>query len=505
MKKREKMMNCWEYMKCEKKKCPAWGRRNSFCWLEASENYCDKIKNALGPVLDTNAHYRKIEICLDCPVFAENMNESCFSATCSMVKKRFSEYADEQEKLKKHLLKYNRELENKTEERTAELNLEIKKRQGQQEAMLNIMEDLDASNKLLKKEAAERKIIEAKINHRLEFERIIAVISARLAVSDDIKQAVYLALQDIGNFIGADRAYIFISEKKGRKLCKFCSWNAGGECMETGKAADFPASLFRKWLGKIKKGQIVNIKTFTGSPGVRGIGGKILKSQNIKSIILFPLNVKDNPAAFLGLDTILKESSWQRDDISILRIVSDILSKAIEQNELKEERKKYEFIVNTSLEMQTLINRNYIYESINKAFCEGMRRPRRDILGRSVPEIWGADIFDGTIKKYLDRCFAGEIVNYQDCFVLPGIADGFYDINMYPYFDGSGEVTHAVVITHDISDLKKMEEQMVRQSRLASIGKLAAGVAHELNNPLTAVTTYPDIIAASACGRLNKD
>ncbi len=412
---------------------------------------------------------------------------------------------EKMDKFTKLPLENKYKLEKKIEERTAELNMEINKRRKQQEAMLNIMEDLDASNKILKKEVSERRRAEAKIKHRLKFERLIAVSSARLAVSGDVKQAVYKALRDMGNFIGADRAYIFTLEKNDRKLRKFSSWLTDDNRVETGNLTDLPASVFGDWLKKIREGRIIKIKKLTRTSSAGGIGGKILKSQNIKSILLFPLDIREKTTALLGFDNVIEEASWHTDDIPLLRIFSNILSKAMEQNELKEEREKYEFIINTSLEMQTLINRKYIYEAANTAFCNAMKRERRDVLGKSVSDIWGKDIFDEVIKNHLDRCFEGEIVNYQDSFVLPGKASLFYDINMYPYADSTGDVNRAVVITHDISDLKKMEQHLMRQSRLASIGKLAAGVAHELNNPLTAVITFLDLTAASARDRLKKE
>jgi PAS domain S-box-containing protein len=63
-----------------------------------------------------------------------------------------------------------------------------------------------------------------------------------------------------------------------------------------------------------------------------------------------------------------------------------------------------------------------------------------------------------------------------------------------PIFDAKGEVAGSVHIVRDVSERKKMEEQLVMTDRLASIGELASGIAHELNNPLTSVIGFSQLL-----------
>ena len=50
------------------------------------------------------------------------------------------------------------------------------------------------------------------------------------------------------------------------------------------------------------------------------------------------------------------------------------------------------------------------------------------------------------------------------------------------------DVTHVITLGEDISERKKLEESLATNEKLASIGKLAAGIAHEINNPLAAIS-----------------
>jgi len=56
-----------------------------------------------------------------------------------------------------------------------------------------------------------------------------------------------------------------------------------------------------------------------------------------------------------------------------------------------------------------------------------------------------------------------------------------------PILDREGEITHVVEVWRDISERSRLESQLGHSERLASLGVLAAGVAHEINNPLAGV------------------
>ncbi|MCX6011235.1 MAG: PAS domain S-box protein, partial [Chloroflexi bacterium] len=69
-----------------------------------------------------------------------------------------------------------------------------------------------------------------------------------------------------------------------------------------------------------------------------------------------------------------------------------------------------------------------------------------------------------------------------------------FETSGIPLFDSAGNLKGFVGINKDITERRQMQEQLVIADRLASVGELAAGIAHELNNPLTGVIGFSQLL-----------
>jgi PAS domain S-box-containing protein len=63
-----------------------------------------------------------------------------------------------------------------------------------------------------------------------------------------------------------------------------------------------------------------------------------------------------------------------------------------------------------------------------------------------------------------------------------------------PLFDVSGKIEGVVISGRDITEVKRLEEQLIQAEKLAAMGQMLAGVAHELNNPLTAILGASELV-----------
>jgi PAS domain S-box-containing protein len=128
-----------------------------------------------------------------------------------------------------------------------------------------------------------------------------------------------------------------------------------------------------------------------------------------------------------------------------------------------------------------------VIEYANRKFCEVSGYPQEELLGQT-PELLKSsqtpdDFYRGLRARLREgKKWEGEYVNRAK--------DGrqfTVRANLFPIFDEGGAVTHFVEIMEDITNQRSLEERLGRAQRLESIGNLAGGIAHDLNNILAPV------------------
>lgn len=149
-----------------------------------------------------------------------------------------------------------------------------------------------------------------------------------------------------------------------------------------------------------------------------------------------------------------------------------------DRTQADEARMKYEFSVNASKDLMTLIRSDQVYEAANEAYCQAHRKRREEIVGRTVEQVWGPEAAK-VIGEYLDQCFRGQEVHYQKWFDFAALGHRFFDVAYYPYRDHHGVITHVVVVSRDRTEYKLAEDRMAESQRtLATLLSNLPGMAY---------------------------
>ena len=165
-------------------------------------------------------------------------------------------------------------------------------------------------------------------------------------------------------------------------------------------------------------------------------------------------------------------------------------------------------------------DRSFRFVLLNRALCELVGYPRAEMLGRTDYDLFPREQCDFFRQKDLEMFRSGATVSIEEELVTD--AHGVTHImatKKVPLRDPDGEVMHLVGIMHEITELraaqeglrqanedlerrvaersaqlKAAQEELLRQERLATLGKLAGGLAHQIRNPLSVISNATNIL-----------
>ncbi len=166
--------------------------------------------------------------------------------------------------------------------------------------------------------------------------------------------------------------------------------------------------------------------------------------------------------------------------------------------ELQETRKLYKTAVNELIQEDVLvISSDYKVVDANDTLLQKLGLRRDEAIGRFCYEITHHK--DQPCSGENHTCPLFQAITNRGPFQTTHIhfdKNGnkiYYSISIYPIFD-KDTVTGAIEISRDITKDINLQKAMMQQEKLASVGRLSAGVAHEINNPLTTILTTAMLI-----------
>ena len=176
------------------------------------------------------------------------------------------------------------------------------------------------------------------------------------------------------------------------------------------------------------------------------------------------------------------------------------------KKELHKKQDQLNIIFNSVPAMIWSKNAEGKYLQVNRAYCETVGLSEEKIIGRTDYDLYPTDIAT-QYSKYDQEIINSKkpVSGIEERHLKPSGDYGWSLTEKLPYYDDKGNVVGTIAFALDITERKHLEAQVIQSTKMASLGIMAGGIAHELRNPLAVCSSAAQLIIQNPNDRVLRE
>jgi PAS domain S-box-containing protein len=330
---------------------------------------------------------------------------------------------------------------------------------------------------------------------QLEAKAISAIAGSANLAEGAVTELAKELTEAVTGAIGADRAGIWLLEDEGNRLNNIDTYQAAEKQHISGAA--FQKHEHHKEFAALMGATYVDVYDALNDPRTAPFVEDYLQPNQIASILAAVIRSGSRPFGILCLEHVGNTHQWEEDEIAFACQLADQLALAISNRDRKraeEYQSRLISAIEQSGEMLIITDGGGVIEYVNPMFERVSGYTREEVLGKN-PRILKSGKHDRIFYKELwdvllqGETWTGRITNRKKDGALYTV-----EAVISPVHDETGGTVNYIATNRDITNALQLEKQLQQAQKVESIGRLAGGVAHDLNNLLTPIIGYGEML-----------
>ena len=303
--------------------------------------------------------------------------------------------------------------------------------------------------------------------------------------ASDLDGAITRVLQRMGELCEADRAYVFLL-RSDATMDNTHEWVADGVAPMRAQLQNQPVSALSGWRCRLDRDEVVHV------PRVADLsdddpGKTVLQRQDIRSMLMVPIQQEGRLAGFAGLDRTASEAPFTDEQIQLLRAVADVIQSSLIRRQslldLERTTQKLELTLSSLPDLLLEVDENGVYRSVHHARARGWIVEPETVIGKTLEEVLPPHLA-AERRRMMAEVTPDTVITGVEQMLRPGDPETWVEVSVsLRESTGSDDPARYLFLLRDIRERKAREAELtVAQKKLDAASAERDAVASRLHD-----------------------